>query len=118
MILLEVRISNFRSLKETNWVKIHDLTAFIGENDGGKTACTDAIKLLFDKAAKPEEGDFTWEYDADENRHRRAEKIILEAKLKVKETEVKQVTEILGQEERIIHVKKRLTLIILPHFPL
>lgn len=58
MRLQSVKISNFRSLEETNWLRIYDLTAFIGENDGGKTACTEAMRLLLEKTARPDEGDF------------------------------------------------------------
>lgn len=106
MLLENVRIHNFRSLKDTGWVHIHDITAFIGENDGGKTACTSAIQLIFEKNSKVEEGDFTWEKSNGQNQTLRAETIILEAKLKVKNEEKEEVSSILGEKKCEIHIKK------------
>ncbi len=109
MNLTEIKITGFRSLKETEWIKIHDLTAFIGENDGGKTACTDAIKLLFDKTSKPDVGDFTWVYD-EEDEHHRATIIVLQAMLQVKDREREQIIEILNEDIDTIHVKRTFNL--------
>ncbi len=104
--LKEFKAQNFRSLHQTDWIKVFDITAFIGENDGGKTACTDAIRLLFDRNGKPEEGDFTWENAEDEHNHRRSQIINLEAKLEVKDDELERIIEIVGQEIRELHIKK------------
>lgn len=57
MWLRAAKITNFRSLRGTDWIELSDLIAFIGQNDGGKTACTDAMRLLLDRSARPDEGD-------------------------------------------------------------
>ncbi len=51
-----VKVKNFRSLRETGWIGFSDLVAFIGQNDGGKTACTDAVRLLVDRSARLDGG--------------------------------------------------------------
>ncbi|GAB6152804.1 hypothetical protein JCM17380_15540 [Desulfosporosinus burensis] len=105
MKLSEFKIENFRSHKLTDWVKVHDLTAFIGENDGGKTASTDALRLLFSTPNKPEEGDYTW--DTDGNGLCQCDEIIIEAKLlPVKESEKEIVTSVLGEISEV-HIKKK-----------
>lgn len=108
MKLKSIKVKNFRSLRNTDWIKINDLTAFIGENDGGKTAGTEIIRLLCDKSAKVEEGDFTW-IKADGNAEEliREKVIILEGKLTVKSEEKEIVTEVIGEEIDEIHIRKK-----------
>ena len=106
MWLEAVKITNFRSLRETAWIKISDLVAFIGQNDGGKTACTDALRLLLDRSARPDEGDFSWETISGQESHCRAESIVVEAKLAVQEKDKDRVQELLGADTAEIHIKR------------
>jgi predicted ATP-dependent endonuclease of OLD family len=108
--LRAVRLANFRSLRDTDWIKISDLIAFIGENDGGKTACTDAIKLLLDRTARPDEADFSWEKITGEESHCRAESIVIEAKLSVQEKDEDKVREVLGAAAAELHIKRTFVL--------
>ena len=105
-----VKITNFRSLRETTWIKISDLIAFIGQNDGGKTACTDAMRLLLDRSARPDEGDFSWETISGQESHCRAESIVVEAKLAVQEKDKGRVQELLGAGATETHIKRTFVL--------
>lgn len=106
MRLEAVKITNFRSLRETAWIKVSDLIAFIGQNDGGKTACTDAIRLLVERSSRPDEADFSWEMVSDQESHCRAESIVVEAKLTVQDKDQDQVEQILGTDATEVHVKR------------
>lgn len=106
MRLEAVKVTNFRSLRETDWIKVSDLIAFIGQNDGGKTACTDAIGLLLERSARPDEGDFSWEPISGQESHCRAESIVVEAKLTVQEKDKDRVQEALGADATEIHIKR------------
>lgn len=108
--LRAVKVENFRSLRETRWIGLSDLVALIGQNDGGKTACTDAIRLLVDRFARPDEGDFSWEMALGQESHCRAERIVVEAKLDVQEKDEERVREILGADAAEIHVKRTFVL--------
>lgn len=110
MRLEAVKITNFRSLRETAWIKVSDLIAFIGQNDGGKTACTDAIRLLLDRSARPDEGDFSWESISGQESHCRAESIVVEAKLTVQEKDEDRLQELLGADTAEVHVKRTFVL--------
>ena len=110
MWLKAVKVRNFRSLHETHWIELCDLIAFIGQNDGGKTACTDAIRLLVDRSARPDEEDFSWQTVSGQDSHCRAESIVVEAKLTVQEKDEERVREILGGDAAEIHVKRTFVL--------
>lgn len=110
MWLKAVKITGFRSLRETRWIELFDLIAFIGQNDGGKTACTDAIRLLLDRSARPDEGDFSWETPSGQESHCRAERIVVEAKLAVQEKDEEAVRQIIGADLAEIHVKRTFVL--------
>lgn len=110
MRLRAVKITNFRSLRESDWIEVSYLIAFIGQNDGGKTACTDAMRLLLDRSAKPDEGDFSWEMISGQESHCRAESIVVEAKLTVQEKDQDRVQELLGADMAEVHVKRTFVL--------
>ncbi len=110
MWLRAVKVKNFRSLRETQWIELSDLIAFIGQNDGGKTACTDAIRLLVDRSARPDEGDFSWQTVSGRDSHCRAESLVVEAKLTVQEKDEVRVQEILGADAAEIHLKRTFVL--------
>ncbi len=46
MNLLEARVWNYKSINDTGWVEIDDLTCLIGKNESGKTAFMEAIGRL------------------------------------------------------------------------
>ncbi|ESS10770.1 MAG: AAA ATPase domain protein [uncultured archaeon A07HR60] len=46
MELESLRVENFRSIADSGWVAIDDLTCFIGKNESGKTAFMQAVEKL------------------------------------------------------------------------
>ena len=46
MELLETRVRNYKSIDDTGWVEIDDLTCLIGKNESGKSAFMEAIGRL------------------------------------------------------------------------
>ncbi len=43
MKLLEARVQNYKSINDTGWVELDDLTCLIGKNESGKTAFMEAL---------------------------------------------------------------------------
>lgn len=48
MKLVAIRIKNFRGYKNSGWIRIGDLTGFVGKNDSGKSTILEALNLFFD----------------------------------------------------------------------
>lgn len=46
MKLQDIRVQNYKSIDDTGWVEIDDLTCLIGKNESGKTSFMEAIELL------------------------------------------------------------------------
>lgn len=46
MKLQAIRVQNYKSIDDSGWVEIDDLTCLIGKNESGKTAFMEAIELL------------------------------------------------------------------------
>ncbi len=46
MKLEKFRVTNFRSVKDSGWVSVGDLTAFVGRNEAGKTNLLQALRML------------------------------------------------------------------------
>ena len=38
MKLTRARVKNYRSIDDSSWVKLEDVTALVGKNESGKTA--------------------------------------------------------------------------------
>ncbi len=41
-----LRVQNYRSIEDSGWVSVHDLTCFVGKNESGKTAFMRAVEQL------------------------------------------------------------------------
>lgn len=61
-MIKELKVKNFRSLKNVKIPLEEDLTVLIGENDSGKTSIVDAFKIMFE-SKEPEIDDFYWGTD-------------------------------------------------------
>ncbi|NNL85741.1 MAG: AAA family ATPase [Myxococcales bacterium] len=46
MKLEKFRVTNFRSVKDSGWVSLGELTAFVGRNEAGKTNLLQALRML------------------------------------------------------------------------
>lgn len=47
MRLKSVRLKNYRGYRDSGWIELGPLTAFIGENDSGKSTILEALDLFF-----------------------------------------------------------------------
>ena len=57
MKLTQARVVNYRSIDDSSWVKIDDVTALVGKNESGKTAFLHAIRKI--NSISGEEDGFT-----------------------------------------------------------
>ena len=46
MKLTRVRVKNYRSIDDSTWVKLEDVTALVGKNESGKTAFLHALRKI------------------------------------------------------------------------
>ena len=46
MKLSQARVVNYRSIDDSSWVKVDDVTALVGKNESGKTAFLQAIRKI------------------------------------------------------------------------
>ncbi len=65
MNLLDARVRNYKSINDTGWVELDDLTCLIGKNESGKTAFMEAVGRL-----NPAYGEGTFEPYDEYPRHR------------------------------------------------
>ena len=57
MIIKELRVKNYRSIKDAT-LTLGSLTALVGRNGAGKSNFLNALELFFDQSKKPEEEDY------------------------------------------------------------
>ena len=57
MIINELRVKNYRSIKDAT-LTLGKLTALVGRNGAGKSNFLNALELFFDRSAKPDEKDY------------------------------------------------------------
>ena len=46
MKLTRARVKNYRSIDDSSWVKLEDVTALVGKNESGKTAFLQALRKI------------------------------------------------------------------------
>ncbi len=56
MKLKRVRVTNFKSVLDSDWFTVGDLTCLVGKNESGKTALLEALERL--NSVRPERGQF------------------------------------------------------------
>ena len=44
MKLTRARVTNYRSIDDSTWVNLEDVTALVGKNESGKTAFLQALR--------------------------------------------------------------------------
>ncbi|MFC6614730.1 AAA family ATPase [Halopenitus salinus] len=54
MDLQALKVENFRSIEDSGWVSIDDLTCFIGKNESGKTAFMNAVEQINPRFGSPD----------------------------------------------------------------
>jgi energy-coupling factor transporter ATP-binding protein EcfA2 len=97
MELTELRVQNYRSLSDTGWVELDELTCLVGRNESGKTAFMRAAEKL-----NPAYGDGEYvpyaEYPRDEwpeysNRHEEDPDIVASGRFRLDDDDVAAVEE-------------------------
>lgn len=86
------RVHNFRNISDSGWVDVDDLTAFIGQNEAGKTALLDALHKLNPAHPTPHNVQRDWP------RFKRAslnrDGTVLQAKFALNDDQIKELTAI------------------------
>ncbi|MEA2361640.1 MAG: hypothetical protein QOD71_785 [Thermoleophilaceae bacterium] len=62
MRLLKAKVMNYKSIDDSGWVDVGDITCLVGKNESGKTAFLQALNKLNPAADQPDEFDMTIEY--------------------------------------------------------
>jgi predicted ATP-dependent endonuclease of OLD family len=62
MKLLKARIQNFKSIDDSGWVDVDQVTCLVGKNESGKTAWVQALCKLNPVAGQPSDFDYELEY--------------------------------------------------------
>jgi len=100
MRLTQARITNFKSVEDSNWFSIGDVSCLVGKNEAGKTAILQALHKL-----KPDSGDATFDISSSyprrfwseyEERHPNGQAKVLETKWELNDEEIGRLKGILG----------------------
>lgn len=103
MHLLQVRVTNFRSVEDSGEFSLESSTCLVGKNEAGKTAILHALAGLNPHPATPFEYDkerdyprrFFAEYDA---RHPDEEAVVVETKWELDEAQLENLRRLLGDD--------------------
>ena len=101
MKLTRARVTNFKSIEDTGWVTIDDVTCMVGKNESGKTAFLHALRRLspvtgvngdFDIKDYPRKG-----YVRYKRIHPDRPAIVVAAEFKLTDSEVEEVESVYGE---------------------
>ncbi|MCH9010991.1 MAG: AAA family ATPase [Chloroflexi bacterium] len=100
MKLVRAKVTNFKSIDDTGWVDVDDVTCMVGKNESGKTAFLGALKRLnpvdgkdkFDLKDYPRKGYVRYKRD-----HGAKPAIAITTELELSEDEMRQIEESLGR---------------------
>ena len=100
MRLSRVRVTNFKSIEDSGWVTLDDVTCLVGKNESGKTAFLQALKRLnpvagvdteFDIKDYPRKG-----YVRYKRSHKDEPAVVVRAEFELSQQEVEQIEAALG----------------------
>ena len=101
MKLTRARVTNYKSIDDTGWVSIEDVTCMVGKNESGKTAFLQALRRLnpvpgsdngFDLKDYPRKG-----YVKYKRSHRENPSIVVRAEFQLTTAEVQEIEAALGE---------------------
>ncbi len=100
MKLVRAKVTNFKSIDDTGWVDIDDVTSMVGKNESGKTAFLGALKRLnpvdgkdkFDLKDYPRKGYVRYKRD-----HGDSPAIAITTEMELSDDELGQIEESLGK---------------------
>ncbi len=100
MKITRARVTEYKSIDDTGWVNIENVTCFLGKNESGKTAFLSALKKLnpvsgvseaFDLKDYPRKG-----YVKYKRIHNETPAVVIRAEFELTESEVKEIEADLG----------------------
>ncbi len=101
MKLTRARVTNYKSIDDTGWVSIEDVTCLVGKNESGKTAFLQALRRLnpvpgsdhgFDLKDYPRKG-----YVQYKRSHKENPSIVVRAEFQLTTAEVQEIEAALGE---------------------
>ena len=101
MKLTRARVTNYKSIDDTGWVSIEDVTCMVGKNESGKTAFLQALRRLnpvpgsdsgFDLKDYPRKG-----YVQYKRSHKENPSIVVRAEFQLTTAEVQEIEAALGE---------------------
>jgi hypothetical protein len=102
MKLLRARVLNFRSIDDSGWVDLDQVTCLVGKNESGKTAWLQALRKL--KPIRSQQADFDYELDFPRRRlqgYKRVHELepanVVEAAFRLSDQELAQIEEEFGR---------------------
>ena len=112
MKFTRARITNYKSIDDSGWVDIQDVTCFVGKNESGKTAFLQALKKLNPVGAS---GDFELTdyprrgYVKYKRQHESDPAVVVRAEFELSDDEVSEVEAAFGDgalKSTTVHVEK------------
>jgi predicted ATPase len=102
MKLLRARVQNYKSIDDSGWVDIDQVTCLVGKNESGKTACVQALCKLSPVAGQPSKFDYELEYPRKRLQpykrvHDDDPAVVVEAEFELTDLEVAAVQEHFGE---------------------
>ena len=102
MKLTRARVKNYRSIDDSSWVKLEDVTALVGKNESGKTAFLQALRKInsisgdsdkFNIRDFPRKG-----YIKYKKIHEKSPETVVQAEFELTESEVSEIENRYGSE--------------------
>ena len=96
MELIDFRVSMFKGIIDSGWVKLEPLTVLVGKNESGKTSLLKALHKL--NPYTPEPYEMSKEWPRGRRRDRSKEHIVCRARFRLSDQEKSDIIQIAEQE--------------------
>ena len=96
MELIDFRVTMFRGIVDSDWVKVDPLTVFVGKNESGKTSLLKALHKL--NPYNPEPYEIAKEWPRGRRRERSEEHIVCRARFQLSDQEKSKLAQITERE--------------------
>ena len=103
MKLIKVRVQNYKSILDSGWVEMDDVTCLVGKNESGKTAFLQALEKL--NPVEPDHADFNFVYDYPTSKYTAYKRVhkddpatVVEAELEITPAALERVAKSFGAD--------------------
>ncbi len=103
MKLVKVRVQNYKSILDSGWVEMDDVTCLVGKNESGKTAFLQALEKL--NPVEPDHADFNFVYDYPTSKYTAYKRVhkddpatVVEAELEITPAALERVAKSFGPD--------------------